>query len=51
MIIKLTLNELKQLAFEALNLDCMYKHDSDLLVSPHKIEVIDAQSKLEEGSG
>lgn len=51
MLIKLTLNELKQLAFKSLGLESVYRPDQDLLISNHNIEVVDVKSKLEEGPG
>lgn len=51
MKIKLTLNELIYLAHKQLGLECVYRNDSDLLLTPHTIEVIDVKSKLEESPG
>ncbi len=51
MKIKLTLNELIYLAHKQLGLECIYRNDSNLLLTQHIIEVIDVQPKLEEGTG
>lgn len=48
MVIKITLNELIHLALKQMNIESIYRGESDLLMSNHKMEIVNAQPKLEE---
>jgi len=51
MVIKITLNELKHLALKQMGIETIYRGESDLLISNHKVEVINVEQELETSSG
>jgi hypothetical protein len=51
MIIKITLNELIHLALKQMGIESVYRGESDLLISNHKVEVINVKQELETSAG